>query len=141
MNLDFSNSAFILQWWADGALLAEVKTHESGDGFAYFCEACESVWAAKFFPNRAIIRFYGACRNHPSSRGEVPGSLILWWTDELERMPAALVEREYALHLAHYLKETQNVQTKASGDTRSNPTPCDMLDGLPAGLEYKPEAA
>lgn len=108
MQFDLSNSAFTLQWWVEGALVAEVKTSESSDGFAYFCEACEAVWAAKYFPNRAVLRFYGACARHPSSRGEVPGSLVLWWHDELERMPAVLVEREYTLHLNHYLKETSN---------------------------------
>jgi hypothetical protein len=106
MNLDLSNSSFTLQWWIEGTLVSEVKSPESGDGFVYFCEACEAVWAAKYFPNRAIIKFYGACPKHPSSRGEVPGSLVLWWHDELERMPAVLVEREYDIHLTHYLTET-----------------------------------
>jgi len=108
VTLDLSNSSFTLQWWVEGGLVATETTKESGDGFAYFCEACEAPWAAKYFPNRAILRFYGACRNHPSSRGEVPGSLILWWSDELERMPPAVVEREYEVHLTYYLKEIEH---------------------------------
>lgn len=108
MQFDLTNSSFTLQWWIEGALVAEVKSPESGDGFVYFCEACEAVWAAKYFPNRALIKFYGACARHPPSRGEVPGSLVLWWHDELERMPAVLVEREYDIHLNHYLKETSD---------------------------------
>ena len=107
-HIDLSNSSFSLEWWADGHLVEVVKSPESGDGFLYFCEDCGQPWAAKYFPNRAIMKFYGACRNHPSSRGEVPGSLILWWHDELERMPAMLVEREYDLHLKHYLEETSH---------------------------------
>ena len=108
MNLNLSNDSFILQWWVDREMLAEIHTPETGDGFVYFCEACEAPWAVKYFPNRATVRFYGACKDHPSSRGEVPGSLILWYHDELERMPAVLVQREYEIHLKHYLEETSH---------------------------------
>jgi len=107
-HIDLSNSAFDLEWWIEGTRYARVKTAESGDGFAYFCEACEAVWAAKYFPNRAVMRFYGACAGCPPSRGEVPGSLILWFHDEMERMPAVLVQREYEIHLKHYLEETSH---------------------------------
>jgi hypothetical protein len=110
-DFDLSNSSFDLEWWIEGTRYARVKSPESGDGFAYFCEACEAVWAAKYFPNRAVTKFYGACARHPSSRGEVPGSLVLWWHDELERMPAALVEREYLIHLTHYERECHERDT------------------------------
>ncbi len=108
---DLSNSSFSLQWWVEGELVATEVTKESGDGFAYYCETCERVWAAKYFPNRAVIRFYGSCAGCPPSRGEVPGSLILWWADELERMPAVLVEREYLIHLTYYERELHERDT------------------------------
>lgn len=103
-----TNTDFTLEWWIEGKLVSTVLTPESGDGFVYFCETCGKAWAARYFPNRATIRFYGACAGCPPSRGEVPGSLILWWHDEMERMPAVLVEREYEVHINHYLKETEH---------------------------------
>jgi hypothetical protein len=110
-DFDLSNSSFDLEWWIEGTRYARVKSPESSDGFAYVCEECGTPWAYKYFPNRALIKFYGACPKHPSSRGEVPGSLILWWVDELDRLPPALVEREYQIHLTHYERECHERDT------------------------------
>lgn len=102
-----------LQWWVDGERVDERFVTETSDGFLFLCQDCgyDKPWAAKYFPNRALTKFYSACRNHPPLRGEVPGSLVLWFHDELERMPAVLVEREYLIHLAHYERECHERDT------------------------------
>lgn len=109
---DPSNETYRLEYWAEGVFQAELLSRETADGFAFVCEECgHRMWGAKYFPNRALIKFYSACPAHPPTRGEIPGSMICWWSDELERMPAALVEREYALHLAYYERITHERDT------------------------------
>jgi hypothetical protein len=132
---DPSNEVYRLEWWADGERI-EVLSRETSDGFVFVCQQCgfDHPWGAKYFPNRALTKFYGACRNHPAHRLEIPGSMILWFAEqELERMPDVLVEREFNVHLAYYLKESQR-ETQFSGDTRKA-VPRISAEELFGGLE------
>jgi hypothetical protein len=128
-------SDFDLEWYADGVLAARMRTTATSDGFIFLCEACgyDKPWGAKYFPNRAMTKFYSACKDHPPTRGEVPGSMILWFHDEMREMPDSLVEREYNLHLAHY--ERTKDEKQASGDTRKAAVPSFSPASLLAELE------
>lgn len=108
-----------VQWWAEGGLIEEALTRETVDGFVFLCEQCglNTPWGVKFFPNRATIRFYTACRNHPAKRYEIPGSMILWFVDEMKDMPETVILREFDVHLAYYTKETTHATRTQEGDT------------------------
>lgn len=104
------SEVYRVEWYADGGLTAATLSRETVDGFIFLCEECglDSPWGAKFFPNRATIRFYSACRHHSAKRYEIPGSMILWFIDEMKDMPDAIISREFDVHLAYYDKETHH---------------------------------
>lgn len=115
----------IAQWIVEGRAYGQTelteefsRRHLFPSSYGFFCPRCARVWATVRVDAHPYYAMTIPCeRCPPYTVGDVPGTLSATWNHTFnESMPDALVEREYLLHLALFVKETDHV--KAPGDTR-----------------------
>lgn len=69
----------------------------------YLCPVCGEIWARLWFPGSRWWAVHKPCPVHPTTLGEVAGSVVSAELD-LEEIDGPLLERELSVHLDHFAR-------------------------------------
>jgi hypothetical protein len=107
------------QWTVEGVAYASVelveefhRQHLFPSSYVAVCPWCARVWATLKIDREAFYPLAIPCAGCPDYIwSDVPGSLWARYNSVFNAaLPDALVEREYNLHLAKFLKETDHAK-------------------------------
>ena len=94
-----------------------------GTSVAFFCPDCGDIWGRVFTPSRSWMVATVGCERHPQFPSFHPGgSFILEWNrGAIDKLPHAVLRREFRLHLHHAKARNDFENTLFSQATAESP--------------------
>jgi len=114
----FPQSIFIRGQCYPCALRPLTRVHEQWQkprSYAWFCPVCAEVWARCMVASHDFMVWTHVCEEHEdafSPAWTIPGSILIpMQTAFNESLPLSLWQREVELHLRHYEKYHQEIES------------------------------